>query len=677
MTFPRNVLGHHPIMYLEFFGFEREPFNITPDSSFLFASERHRAALASLEYGISHRKGFIALTGDIGSGKTTLCRALLKRLNPETTRIALILNPELNALELLQAINAEYGLPHDSTSKRELLQILNTFVLQQFERDHNCVLVIDESQRLSPDALEQVRLLSNLETETTKLIQIALVGQPELDDLLHLPQLEQLNQRITVRYHMGPLTESEMAEYIDHRIALAKPVHRVHVEKAALKLLYRHTAGVPRKINVVCDRALLMAFVEESFTVTADIARKAIDEVAGTRPRKPAARAPVAASAPQQQFIPKGDEQLAELHGEKQAKPTTAAFQKPPQIGNILAILLAILFLAGIGFIAYDLSRETKKQSVVAEARSTPVAVPTVVAQLPEPTAVPTVVPTAVPTPEPTVEPTAVPSPTPEPTPAPSPEPTSTPVPTSAPTPEPTPLPTLAPTPAPTVTPSPIPTVQAFEEWQYDQDGIFRVSASGAHYSASILTWLALQLNQRLDAAQITALRQLPEEQLATLSLTNGTPPFFLQSLELPPMLGTSGLEFPILAQMDRRSTLFSPWVVILSVEEGTITLADPARGKTVLSQLAVEDDLVTLRVLFTDTEQLLGLKVGDSGTRVEALSRRLNRPVVSVFDGNLQGILIQYQEFQRLQPNGLVDAATAWRLYRNPLTASAAEVSP
>jgi general secretion pathway protein A len=666
-------------MYLDFFGFEREPFNITPDSSFLFASERHRAALASLEYGISHRKGFIALTGDIGSGKTTLCRALLKRLNPETTRIALILNPELNALELLQAINAEYGLPHDSTSKRELLQILNTFVLQQFEHDHNCVLVIDESQRLSPDALEQVRLLSNLETETTKLIQIALVGQPELDDLLHLPQLEQLNQRITVRYHMGPLTESEMAEYIDHRIALAKPVHRVHIDKAALKLLYRHTSGVPRKINVVCDRALLMAFVEESFTVTADIARKAIDEVAGTRPRKPVARA--MASAPQQQFIPKSDEHLAELHGDKHAKPAAAAFQKPPQFGNILAILLAVLFLAGIGFIAYDLSRETKKQRVVAEVSPTSIAFPTVVAQLPEPTAVPTVIPTAVPTPEPAVEPTVVPTATPEATPVPSPEPTSTPVPSPEPTPEPTPSPSPAPSPTQTPSPTPMPTaVQTptlVEEWQYDADGIFRVSISGAHYSSSILTWLALELNQRLDASQITALRQLPAEQLATLSLTNGTPPFFLQSMELPPMLGTPGLEFPILAQMDRRSTLFSPWVVILSVEAGTITLADPARGKTVLSQVAVEDDLVGLRVLFTDTEQMLGLKSGDSGPRVEALSRRLNRPAGSVFDGNLQGILIQYQESQGLQPNGLVDAATAWRLYRNPLSASAAEVSP
>ncbi len=279
-------------MYLDHFGFEREPFNITPDSRFLFSSRRHSEAMASLLYGIEQRKGFIALTGEIGAGKTTTCRALLKELDRSDIRLALIFNPQLNDLELLQAICKEYGIPAATGSKRELLDLLNAFLISQYELGNNCVLVIDESQRLSPDALEQVRLISNLELETTKLIQIALVGQPELDDMLHLPELEQLNQRITVRCHIDPLDYEEMCEYIRHRLQIAGGKGDLPFGKKALKLVYGFSGGTPRKINVLCDRVLLVAFVEGAHEIDESHVRKALVEVQGRRARKPTAAGP-------------------------------------------------------------------------------------------------------------------------------------------------------------------------------------------------------------------------------------------------------------------------------------------------------------------------------------------------------------------------------------------------
>ena len=279
-------------MYLEYFGFQEEPFNITPNSKFLFLSQRHREALAALLYGIEQRKGFIALTGHIGCGKTTICRAMLGKLDRSKTRLALVLNPEFNDVELLQTINGEFGLDAKSTSKRELLDTLNRFLLNEYKNDRNVVLLIDEAQRLPPDALEQVRLISNLETETAKLIQIALVGQPELADLLDLPELEQLNQRITVRYHIEPLSLDEVAEYVNHRIAIARrlninnPVELVRFTKKALRKVYEYSGGVPRRVNVVSDRSLLVTFVREQKEVSEENVEKAIEELGGMPKRR-------------------------------------------------------------------------------------------------------------------------------------------------------------------------------------------------------------------------------------------------------------------------------------------------------------------------------------------------------------------------------------------------------
>lgn len=274
-------------MYNKFFGLAESPFNITPDSRFLFLSRRHREALGALVYGIRERKGFILLTGEIGSGKTTVCRALVQELRADQTRLAVILNPGLNEIELLKAINDEFGIPSYFDTKKGLIDALNQFLIQQHQAGTNVVLIIDESQNLEPALLEQIRMLSNLETEDAKLIQIVLMGQPELNDTLALSQLEQLNQRITVRYHIGPLTEEEMQAYIRHRLFVARAKIDVELTPGAIRMAYAATRGVPRRINVLMDRALLASYVEGSYTLDERIMAKAVQEIAGELPPPP------------------------------------------------------------------------------------------------------------------------------------------------------------------------------------------------------------------------------------------------------------------------------------------------------------------------------------------------------------------------------------------------------
>lgn len=274
-------------MYNKFFGLAEAPFNITPDSRFLFLSRRHREALGALIYGIRERKGFILLTGEIGSGKTTVCRALIQELRADNARLAVILNPGLNEIELLKAINDEFGIPSYYDTKKGLIDALNQFLIQQHQAGTNVVLIIDESQNLDPALLEQIRMLSNLETEDAKLIQIVLMGQPELNDTLALSQLEQLNQRITVRYHIGPLTEEEMQAYIRHRLFVARAKIDVELTPGAIRMAYAATRGIPRRINVLMDRALLASYVEGSYTMDERIMAKAVQEIAGDLPQPP------------------------------------------------------------------------------------------------------------------------------------------------------------------------------------------------------------------------------------------------------------------------------------------------------------------------------------------------------------------------------------------------------
>jgi len=267
-------------VYLEFYGLKLSPFDITPNPRFLFHSGKHREALNHLLYGIRERKGFVQLTGEVGAGKTTLCRAFLEQLSGEFST-ALILNPVLNSNELMKAIATEFALDVRHLDRLETLDAINKFLLKQAERGRDTVLIIDEAQNLTEELLEQVRLLSNIETDDRKLLQIVLLGQPELREKLNSPRLRQLRQRITVRYHLKPLTRFETAQYIQHRLDFAGAKGAPYFTQPAFWRIFRYSNGVPRLINAVCDKALLAGFVERSDRINFRMIGRAIRELEG------------------------------------------------------------------------------------------------------------------------------------------------------------------------------------------------------------------------------------------------------------------------------------------------------------------------------------------------------------------------------------------------------------
>jgi len=267
-------------VYLQYYKLREAPFNITPDPRFLFFSRRHQEAFDHLLFGIRERKGFIQLTGEVGTGKTTVCRRLLEELGPNY-KTALILNPFLTAGQLLRAIALELGLPTRRTDRLSILHALNNFVLEQVNAGNDVVLLFDEAQNLTHELLEQIRLLSNLETHSQKLLQICLIGQPELRDKLADPSLRQLRQRITIRYHLSPLTRDETAEYINRRLSLAGANGTPRFDDGAVHRVYEYSGGVPRLINAVCDKALLAGFVKEQQVLMEDLVKLAIDELQG------------------------------------------------------------------------------------------------------------------------------------------------------------------------------------------------------------------------------------------------------------------------------------------------------------------------------------------------------------------------------------------------------------
>jgi general secretion pathway protein A len=271
-------------MYTSFFGLIEKPFAITPDPRYLYLSERHAEALAHLLYGINEAGGFIQLTGEVGTGKTTIVRTLLSRV-PQHADVAVILNPRVTATEFLLTICEELGLgldEADRTSAKEMVDALNRRLLAAHSDGRRVIVIVDEAQNLSADVLEQVRLLTNLETATHKLLQIILIGQPELRELLDRSDLRQLAQRITGRYHLSPLSKQETQEYVRHRLRVAGAAGEVF-SPAALREVYRLSSGVPRVVNVCCDRALLGAYTLEKREVTPALVRRAASEVYGRR----------------------------------------------------------------------------------------------------------------------------------------------------------------------------------------------------------------------------------------------------------------------------------------------------------------------------------------------------------------------------------------------------------
>ncbi len=266
-------------MYCTYFGFKERPFSIAPDPSFLYMSELHREALAHLLYGVKSDSGFVLLTGEVGTGKTTICRCLLEQM-PESSKVAYVINPRLSVVELLATICDEFGIkyPPASQSIKLFVDLINEYLMAAHASGLKPVLIIDEAQNLSYELLEQVRLLTNLETNERKLLQIVMLGQPELREKLLRPEMRQLQQRITARYHLGTLGKKDTAAYVAHRLAVAG-VRRKLFKQSALNRLYKLSGGVPRLINLLCDRALLGAYAQGDGKIDREIVQKAAAEI--------------------------------------------------------------------------------------------------------------------------------------------------------------------------------------------------------------------------------------------------------------------------------------------------------------------------------------------------------------------------------------------------------------
>jgi general secretion pathway protein A len=268
-------------MYEDFYGLKDQPFNITPDPRFLYFSRGHREAYEHIVFGITQRKGFIQITGEVGAGKSTLCRAVLEELGDEVAT-ALVLNPVMTGIQLIRSILAELELDARGNDRVRLTERLNRFLLERAHADQDVVLIIDEAQDMSPELLEQVRLLSNLETDNRKLLQIVLIGQPELRTTLSGDSLRQLSQRITVRYHLGPIRKDEVESYILHRLQVAGSNGRPSFTASAYRAIHRRSRGIPRLINAICDKTLLCGYVEGRDRLGYWQVRRAVRELGGS-----------------------------------------------------------------------------------------------------------------------------------------------------------------------------------------------------------------------------------------------------------------------------------------------------------------------------------------------------------------------------------------------------------
>lgn len=265
-------------MYTEFFNLKTKPFELVPNPDFLFMSRSHRRAITYLDYGIREKSGFILLTGEVGSGKTTLIRNLIKGLNGKK-RLSKIFNTKVSSEQLIAMINEDFGMVVQGKDKVTLLSDLNDFLIEQYSKGYHSILIIDEAQGLSPELLEEVRMLSNLETDSSKLLQIILIGQPELRKTLALPELRQLRQRISISCHLFPLTISETEEYIFHRLEVAGNREAVSFGDGVMEVIHNFSRGIPRLVNIICDFLLLSAHVEGKRELTSELAQEIVGEL--------------------------------------------------------------------------------------------------------------------------------------------------------------------------------------------------------------------------------------------------------------------------------------------------------------------------------------------------------------------------------------------------------------
>ena len=313
-------------MYEAWYGFAEKPFNLTPDPKYLYLSAKHEEAFAHLEFGRRERGGFILITGEVGTGKTTLARYFLSKLGADT-RTAVVLYPALTAVELLQTILDDLHVAAPGDSLKSLIDALHRFLLESRAAGHNVVLLIDEAQDLAAEVLEQIRLISNLETDTEKLIQIILIGQSELRDVLARHELRQLAQRITARYHLTPLSLADTGEYVRHRLDVAGGRRQGDASRATRsREVHRLSGGIPRLVNLICDRALLAGFVKTTRTITASMVRGAAEEVA-----VPAAGAvPAPASRPRLDRAHRGARRPG-VRRHRASRPSAGNERRPPR----------------------------------------------------------------------------------------------------------------------------------------------------------------------------------------------------------------------------------------------------------------------------------------------------------------------------------------------------------
>jgi general secretion pathway protein A len=268
-------------MYAAYFGLKESPFKLSPEPAYLYLSRQHRDALNYLIYGIQEKKGFVLISGEIGMGKTTVCRTLMNHLLEDSVETALIFNTAVSEMELLETIASEFGIytGQSTASKKTYIDALNRFLLKTYVHGKYAVLLIDEAQNLTHAVLEQIRMLSNLETDGEKLLQTVLIGQPELRTMLALPALRQLNERITVRCHLSPLDQDDVTGYIDHRLRVAGGPGRIRFTQKAYDQIYHFSEGIPRRINALCDRILLIAYTKGMYVINHRLVRNAAEDI--------------------------------------------------------------------------------------------------------------------------------------------------------------------------------------------------------------------------------------------------------------------------------------------------------------------------------------------------------------------------------------------------------------